>query len=101
MGYNFTVGYGHKQSCVMGYQDTLDKAVTAMQHDIDYYKELGYPITDISITQMCDTCNGIGEMRCKHKSHNGYGTTFMPEKCRKVCKTCKGERSFPVAVVIV
>jgi len=96
MGFNFTVGYGNNHACVMGNEETLDKAVAAMQYHINYYKELGYPITETTVAQWCDTCNGGGELRCKHKAHNRYSTTFMPERCRKVCETCKGERFFPV-----
>lgn len=85
----------------MGYEETLDKAVAAMQYYIDYYKGIDEIIRETSMTQECDICHGYGETYCTHKTHNRHGYAFVPERCRKVCETCKGDGRFPVVLVAV
>jgi hypothetical protein len=95
--YQFCVEYGQKGACVIGNEASLEKALSEKDRYVAYYTEIGHTIHEATIVRICDTCVGHGVTYCKHKGHNRYGcTAFVPEKCRKVCRACRGEKTFPV-----
>jgi hypothetical protein len=94
--YHLEISYA-KYSGYLSHEDTLEKIIKERNFYVRYYAELGYPIKQATITEICGTCDGAGVTYCKHKSHGQRGRMWiMPDACKKVCAECHGRKRFYV-----
>jgi hypothetical protein len=98
--YHLEIDYANHSAYIFGV-DTLEKIIKERNDMVRYYADLGYPIKQASITEICGTCEGKGVTYCKHKRHGQHGNLWsMPEDCKKVCTECHGRRKFHVELKI-
>jgi hypothetical protein len=67
-------------------EDNLHKLLEDMSYHIQYYKNLGYRITEIKVDQICKACNGNGEVFIPNKRNRFIGKNVR-------CPDCKGKNS--------
>jgi hypothetical protein len=75
-----------RDGCVLIGDDDYDKCFPATLRHIEYYRELGYDITEVKIEKICKRCNGHGEIVVPSKRHKFTGKIIK-------CPDCKGKNS--------
>ena len=82
MSYTYSLTYKREDGTtggMSGGRETLIDTIIGCQHDIEYYKGMGYTVVVDYLVQNCGECKGAGDRQ--HKSNR-----FKRIKC----KCCKG-----------
>ena len=89
--YHFCVDYADHNIVIGIAGETLEAAQACLDENVNYYKKLRYPIRDAYLYQICETCHELWGriLRCRSPKRHARG--IHPEKCYKVCPTCKGK----------
>jgi hypothetical protein len=66
--------------------DDLHNVLEDLSYHIEYYKNLGYRITEIKLDKVCKICNGNGTIFIPNKRNKFLGKN-------KTCPECKGKNS--------
>lgn len=84
---SYTISYKRQDNtigAVIGFPDNHEKYLKMSEHDINYFLDLDYTITEFTVNVRCEHCGGHGKIYDKRVKVITWATKSKP------CKKCFG-----------